>query len=297
MSRLDRQSFLGSDSDAILRETTLGLVGLGGGGSHMVQQFAHMGVGGYVTVDPDSIDETNTNRLVGGTMEDARKETPKVVIAERTIRGLQPDARITPIKDTWHNATDALKRCDIIVGAVDSFMEREQLERFARRHLIPYIDIGMDIHEPRPGHFLIAGQVILSLPGHPCLRCCGFINDERIGREANNYGAAGGRPQVVWPNGVLASAAVGLVTQLITPWFPLHPGFIYLEYDGNKGTVVSSAHMKSLHGVVCPHHPCDETGDALLDIRECKKRLSERHALQPLIDTKGRWYQFWRWLN
>jgi hypothetical protein len=36
----------------------------------------------------------------------------------------------------------------------------------------------------------------------PCLRCCEFITDEQLEREAERYGAAGGDPQVVWPNGV-----------------------------------------------------------------------------------------------
>lgn len=35
MSRLDRQSFLGPQSDAILDAATIGIVGLGGGGSHI----------------------------------------------------------------------------------------------------------------------------------------------------------------------------------------------------------------------------------------------------------------------
>jgi hypothetical protein len=49
-----------------------------------------------------------------------------------------------------------------------------------------------------------------------CLRCMGIICDDVLERE--RYGAAGGRPQVVWPNGMLASAAVGIAVQLLTPW-------------------------------------------------------------------------------
>jgi len=147
VNRLDRQSFLGADSEQVLHERTVGLVGLGGGGSHVVQQLAHMGVGGYVLVDPDRIDFTNTNRLVGGTLADAEAETLKVTIAERVIRGLQPDARVVVVPDTWLAAMDDLKVCDVIVGAVDSYKEREQLERFARRHLIPYLDIGMNVRD------------------------------------------------------------------------------------------------------------------------------------------------------
>ncbi|HAP11783.1 MAG TPA: thiamine/molybdopterin biosynthesis protein, partial [Afipia sp.] len=70
MSRLDRQSFLGPDSDAILQAATIGVIGLGGGGSHLVQQAAHLGVGGYVPADPQWIEDTNTNRLIGGTLAD-----------------------------------------------------------------------------------------------------------------------------------------------------------------------------------------------------------------------------------
>lgn len=267
MSRFDRQSFLGADSESKLYAATLGLVGLGGGGSHIVQQTGHLGIGGYVLVDPDHITETNTNRLIGGKITDVQAATPKVDIAERLIRGLHERPRIIPVRDTWHNATAELKRCDIIVGAVDSFKEREQLERFARRHLIPYIDIGMDVHPLGEGTYLIGGQVILSTPGRACLRCCGLITDERLGLEANIYGAAGSRPQVVWSNGVLASTAVGLITQLLTPWFKDLPQFVYLDYDGNRGTLTANLRMELLRHRVCQHHPSEETGDPLFDVR------------------------------
>jgi hypothetical protein len=40
-SRLDRQSFLGPNSEATLWNATVGIVGLGGGGSHTVN--SHVG--------------------------------------------------------------------------------------------------------------------------------------------------------------------------------------------------------------------------------------------------------------
>ena len=288
MSRFQRQSFLGPDSEARLNAATVGIAGLGGGGSHMVQQFAHIGIGGQVDADPDHITDTNTNRLIGGTLNDVKGATMKIAIAERLIRGLQPHARIVSVPDKWQNATEHLKRCNIILGAVDGFIEREQLERFARRHLIPYIDIGMDVHDLGEHGHLVAGQVILSTPGFPCLRCCGFITDERLKLEAARYGAAGGRPQVVWPNGVLASTAVGLAVQLITPWFPHPPAFTYLEYDGNRGTVSVSAHVAALKGKICPHHPPEETGDPFFDIREHLRRLESRPAEWTF------WQKLWR---
>jgi hypothetical protein len=267
MSRFDRQSFLGPTSESTLYKTNLGLVGLGGGGSHVVQQTGHLGIGGYVVVDPDHITSTNTNRLIGGTLEDLEPGLPKVDIAQRQIRGLVEQPRVITVNDTWHNATSQLKYCDIIVGSLDSFIERDQLERFARRHLIPYIDIGMDVHDLGNNHYLIGGQVILSLPGKPCLRCCGLITDDRLTLEAHKYGAAGNRPQVVWSNGILASSAVGLITQILTPWFSNPPEFVYLDYDGNRGTLICNERMKLFQGKACKHHPPEETGDPLFDLR------------------------------
>jgi hypothetical protein len=295
MSRLDRQSFLGPNSDAILERATIGIVGLGGGGSHLAQQTAHMGVGGYVNADPDVIEDTNTNRLIGGTLADVDARMPKVAIAARLIRGLNPRARIISVQNDWHNAVDDLKRCDIIVSAVDGFREREQLERFARRHLIPYIDIGMDVHDLGKQGYLVSGQVILSMPGAPCMRCCGFITDERLEQEARKYGVAGSRPQVVWSNGVLASTAVGLLTQVLTPWYPNPPSFVFLDYDGNKGTVTRNARMELLKDHVCPHHPHDETGDPLFDIR--KQAFAPRPAPASERVQLRWWRRLWIWLN
>src|SRR3546814_8663414 len=78
--------------------------------------------------------------------------------------------------------------------------------------------------------FAIGGQVILSSPGGPCLWCLGVLTDARLEQEAQKYGAAGGKPQVVWPNGVLASLAVGLVMQLLLPWMREPVASVYLEY-------------------------------------------------------------------
>src|SRR5262245_34488068 len=98
MSRLRRQSFLGTASDEALASATVGFVGLGGGGSHLVQQLTHVGIGKYVLVDPQTIDDSNTNRLIGGTLSDVAEGVAKVDIASRLIRGLEPHAEIEPVK-------------------------------------------------------------------------------------------------------------------------------------------------------------------------------------------------------
>jgi hypothetical protein len=177
---------------------------------------------------------------------------------------------------------------------VDSIKERDQLERFSRRRLIPYIDIGMDVHVLGGGEYLVSGQVILSMPGRTCLRCCGFVTHERLAREAERYGDAGSRPQVIWSNGVLASTAVGLVTQVLTAWFKAPSHFVYLGYDGNRGTLVANDRMELLQMKVCPHHPADETGDPFFDAREYCKGVVEREAQQIAPTVAGLKAHRWR---
>jgi hypothetical protein len=257
--QLVSQSFLGSDSDAILAGITAGIVGLGGGGSHMVQQLAHVGLGGYVPVDDDVIEHKNLNRLVGATVADVIANASKTAIAERVIRAINPNARVAPVCNKWQNAHEQLRSCDILIGCVDSYAERAQLERFARRFLIPYIDLGMDVHESATG-FSVAGQVVLSSPGGPCLWCYGILTQERLKLEAEHYGKAGGRPQVVWSNGVLASIAVGLIVQLICPWGGTPIANACREIDGNLHVVERNRDSHS-HLLKCTHYADTELGD------------------------------------
>lgn len=289
MSRLDRQSFLGAASEETLARLTVGLVGLGGGGSHVAQQLAHVGVGNFVLVDPDIVEDTNLNRLVGGALLDALQKRLKVLVAMRVIKGVNPKAKVTCISKPWQQALHDLKPCDIVVGGLDSVLAKDELDRFCRRQLVPYIDMGMDVNAVGD-HFLIAGQVAMSSPGCPCLRCFGIVTDDALGKEAARYGAAGSKPQVVWPNGVLASLAVGMVTQLATPWHRGSSGSAYLEFDGNANTVRHSDRLKILQGVSCPHHVAADVGDMRFDIRKPADAAASAEA----VEAASSWAQAWK---
>ena len=257
---LQRQSFLGADAEIVLRRSKAALVGLGGGGSHIAQQLAHIGLGSFMTIDPDFIEDTNLNRLVGATMEDVELGNAKVDIAERVIKAVNPAAEVIKRRANWTEATAELRDVDVIFACVDSIRCRSELEAFARRFLIPLIDIGMDVHESS-GEFSISGQVMLSMPGKPCMRCMGLVTDEGLAKEAAGYGAAGGKPQVVWPNGTLASIAVGFFMKLVTPWETLKGTSLLLEYDGDLQSVAPSNKLAYLPALCKHFDSLDELGD------------------------------------
>jgi molybdopterin/thiamine biosynthesis adenylyltransferase len=233
---LQRQSFLGFSSDDTLHKTRVAVIGVGGGGSHIVQQLAHVGVGFILAIDPDYIEDTNLNRVVGATVADVEQHLKKVLISKRVIEAVNANATVQAAATTWDEQVDLLQECDVIFSCIDSLIGRSELEAFARRSMIPMIDIGMDVHSMEK-NYIISGQVALSIPGMPCLRCMGILTEEDMKKEAEKYGVAGFRPQVVWPNGVLASTAVGCFMQMTTPWFAEMSMPILLEYDGNKQTI------------------------------------------------------------
>lgn len=249
---LQRQSFLGPSSDNVIGDACVAIIGLCGGGSHIAQQLAHVGVGRFKLFDPDRADDSNRNRMVWLTEESARAEALKTEVMTAAVKAVNPHAHVQVHPVRWQERAEELRSCTAIVGCVDSFIERQQLEAYARRFMVPYIDVGMDV-TGEEGRYFITGQVIMSLPGHVCMRCMGFLNDDVLGREANDYGAAGGKPQVVWPNGTLASAAVGNFMSILTPWnHELKPP-LYLEYDGNRMKLTPSSKLEVLEGMECPH--------------------------------------------
>lgn len=258
-SAFSRQSFLGAHSQQHIASCVVGIAGLGGGGSHIAQQLAHLGFMNYVLFDRDRIEESNLNRLVGGTMQDVIDKRMKIEIARRVILGIRPGANVRVIADVWQNQAEALKGCDIVFGCVDGFDQRRQIEATTRRFLIPLIDIGMDVYRPPGCAPSISGQVILSMPGHACMTCMGFLNERSLGKEAAAYGDAGAHPQVVWSNGILASVAVGVAVDLVTDWSESLRGPVYLSYRGNIGAITVDPTLR-FAPCTCCHFPLCEAG-------------------------------------
>jgi molybdopterin/thiamine biosynthesis adenylyltransferase len=261
--RYSRQSFLGHQAQGIIGTCVVGVVGLGGGGSHIVQQLAHLGFQNYLLFDPDVVEESNLNRLIGGTVGDAKNRQLKIEVARRLILGLQPGADIEAYSRRWQDEAEALRRCDLIFGCVDGFRERLELEISSRRYLIPFIDIGLDVNQVGDEAPVMAGQVILSMPGAPCMQCMKFITDDNLSEEGRRYGDAGSHPQVVWANGVLASTAVGICTDLLTDWTKAFKAPIYLLYTSNDGYIRPHLYL-DFTNQNCTHYPIDQLGNPII---------------------------------
>ncbi len=261
--RYSRQGFLGPEAQDIIRNAKLGFVGLGGGGSHLVQQAAHVGFQHGVLCDAQRIEETNLNRLVGATVKDIprrmRSGRYKTEIAARVWRGLQPGVNLHDSPMPWEEKRGELRECDVIFGAIDGFAARRDLEAFCRAEMIPLVDIGMVVLRPENRAPEIRGQVILSMPGELCMHCIQFLTEANISEDVQQYDKDP-QPQVIWPNGVLASNAIGYALGLLTGWSGASRPSCRVDYRGSQMTMTPSNMVAALSGCNCKHYPLSQCG-------------------------------------
>jgi len=244
-SRLIRQSAaIGPNSDVLLAEARVVVVGVSGGGSHVVQQLIYQGIGTLLPIDDQLVDWSNLGRLVGATEADV-DTIPKTQLAQRTAAAVDPSITVIEVIDRFPSpaAIRAMRSADVIVACVDTFQARESINAFCRRYLIPLLDIGLAIRSTGERLATADGQLIAALPGRPCLRCW-FITDSMLAKERREHPPgydrnkdALGDPQVVSMNGTLASEACNCVLDLITAYSGGRRGAKVWQYDGRTGAV------------------------------------------------------------
>jgi molybdopterin/thiamine biosynthesis adenylyltransferase len=230
MGRYHRQELLfGRDVQRKLQQTAVAVVGLGGLGSFVALELAHLGVGHLVLIDPDTVDETNLNRLIGARAEDI--DQAKVEVYARLVRGIAPGITLAPLPYAIldERALAAAKGADVLAGCVDNHGARMILNQLAVRYLIPLVDGGSGIRPATDAQPLaIGGQVQLVLPGMGCLECRGAIDARRAAfdlapaavqaeERAHGYGIAETAPAVIALNGVIASMQVTEILALLAP--------------------------------------------------------------------------------
>jgi molybdopterin-synthase adenylyltransferase len=242
--RLDRQNrAIGPKADAHLAGASIAVIGVCGGGSHVCQQLAHQGVGRIVPIDDDLVEEVNLGRMVGATPSDSER-TPKAAVMRRLIASIDPEIRVEEVRARFPEGPTlaALKSVDVVISCVDSFLIREQINAFCRRHHLPLIDVGMSIRTKGEKLERAAGQMIVVLPDSSCLRCTPLLSDAVLERERSERPPgydrnpdAIGEPQVVSMNGVLASEACNSALDLIAGYADGHRGAGWWGYDGRRG--------------------------------------------------------------
>lgn len=246
-NRYERQERLfGKEGQEKLGRTHVVIVGVGGIGSHVAQQLAHLGVGNITFIDDDKLEDTNLNRLIG-VYDNDKIGTPKVEIIERLIKQINPNLAVNSIPDTVVSKAgfEALKNGDFIFGCVDNDGVRSFINEVAQAFEIPYLDVATGID---PEDMDYGGRMIF-INGECCLYCLNEIDHEEVriyfespeakndreeiyGINKDDLGDSG--PSVVNLNGILASLAT---TEFMIYMTGLRKPKKFLNYNGKMGTL------------------------------------------------------------
>jgi molybdopterin/thiamine biosynthesis adenylyltransferase len=222
----DRQvrAFGTAGQEAVAR-LRIAVVGLGGTGSIIAQQLVHLGVQDFILVDPDTLEESNLNRVANATAKDIGKA--KVKIAARYIKSVSKTAKIQTIQGDVIQAKTARKllNADLIFGCTDSHGSRAVLQQVAYQYMIPCLDMGVTITIAENEITHIFGRVQLLAPGLACFTCDGLLNADEVRRDmmteferkADPYvqGVREPAPAVMSLNSTVASLAITMMLSMV----------------------------------------------------------------------------------
>lgn len=241
----DRQiRAFGITGQRVLHALRVAVVGLGGTGSIAAEQLAHLGLRDFLLIDPDHLDLTNLNRVVGAGEADVG--LPKSDLARRHIERIAPTARVRSLVGNIVHATVAkeLSEVDVILCCTDSHGSRSVVQQVAYQYLIPCIDVGSTITTQHGQVSGVFGRVQLLGPDQPCLWCTGLLSSEQVRRDMMSaferkddpyiQGGHEPAPSVISLNGTVVSLAVTMLLGIVTP-IPLEPR--HLIYNALASTL------------------------------------------------------------
>ena len=148
-----------------LIDATVLIVGMGGLGCPAAMYLAAAGVGHLIIADDDLVELTNLQRQVAHSQSMIGE--PKVVSAQQTLLGLNPDLKITALQKRLEGSelSEAVGRADLIVDACDNFTTRFAINSACIEHGKPLVS-GAAIR--------MEGQVAVfdsRNPISPCYQC------------------------------------------------------------------------------------------------------------------------------
>ena len=155
----------GAEGQELLGRATAVIVGCGALGSAQASLLARAGVGTLRLIDRDYVEESNLQRQVLYTEEDARDALPKAEAARRHLRQanslVNVEAVIADLEP--RNAEELLGGASVILDGTDNFETRLLVNDWAVRESVPWI------YGAAVGSYGIAFAVMSG--SGPCFRC------------------------------------------------------------------------------------------------------------------------------
>lgn len=177
------QSF-GPGTTQLLKNMVVGVIGASGTGSPVIEQLARLGVGELIIIDPDIVEEKNLNRILNSKKQHATEKVFKANLLKSSVEDMGFNTKIYSFTDNLYDSRDAIQaliKCDVIFGCVDSIDGRHLLNQIAAFYCAPYFDIGIKLEaDGRGGINQINGAVHYIQPGGSSLLSRGVYSVEGL---------------------------------------------------------------------------------------------------------------------
>jgi len=155
----------------------VGVIGASALGGPVSDFLSRDKVESMLICDPDTISESNLNRLNWATKADINKN--KAEFYGRIVGKISPDTEVTVYPRSFYDedVQAAFSQLDVIFGCVDS-EARLSCNRLSEANLIPYFDMGAAIISKNGKKEFLGGQVFKIIPGTGlCLHCSGAFEE------------------------------------------------------------------------------------------------------------------------
>ena len=136
--RLHRTRMLfGTAAVQKLNDAHVMIVGCGAVGSFAIEALARSGVGNFILVDFDTIEESNINRQLFAT--NITIGTPKVLAAAERIHDICPDIHVDAQSIFFDENTKINCRPDFVIDAIDTVESKIALYKWCMTKNVPFI--------------------------------------------------------------------------------------------------------------------------------------------------------------
>jgi len=169
------ERLIGTSNLELLKKKRVGIVGLGSGGGFVALTLAMSGVGHFVLVDDDTLENTNIVRHVADSRFIGR---PKAEVVAELIKLRNPEAEVVVRVGRIEQNMDALDNLDLLVSGVDGEGPKYVLNQACLKHNLPAVYAG--VYERGEG-----GDVVVIHPyDGPCYAC--WASELREGLAVSN---------------------------------------------------------------------------------------------------------------
>ncbi|HAS50721.1 MAG TPA: hypothetical protein DCS21_02825 [Gammaproteobacteria bacterium] len=172
----------------VMQGQSIAVVGVGGLGSIIAEHLVHTGFHDLHLIDPDHVEVTNLNRIVGAYHADALAQRLKVEVVKDHLQRINPQARVQahPIGIEDERLLPVLANVDWIIVGTDSHFSRFKAQEIALRYGVPLISVGVNISVDAGKITDMSGEVVVTRSGDGlCLHCLGRINPTKVAAEAH----------------------------------------------------------------------------------------------------------------